>query len=352
MASIDGHSAQKKSTKLTLFEDLLHSSDTRNSHYGLSADDEIQGDSCPSDCESGISGAENEQQFGLSGNGLIRVDDGEMVYEIIKKKLVSSLNCYGFDAQVEAIHRNDHSGIMSRAKLQSFCIYSRAMEIKCGGNANVKYAWFGASKDEISTVLHHGFGLPMTTRTHGHAVHLSPVDHPVQSMELASPDEDGLRHMLLCRVILGKTEVVCPGSGQYHPSCEEFDSGVDNLVSPQTYIVWSSSMNTHILPEFVVSFRASSSCRGSQKGRQPTRQPNSEWMPFATLITTLSKFLPPDAIELISKNYRDYKKQRMTRHEMIQVVRQVAGDKLLMTIIKSYRGKINASRSSGSGRRD
>ncbi|KAL0335733.1 UNVERIFIED_CONTAM: putative inactive poly [ADP-ribose] polymerase SRO2 [Sesamum radiatum] len=346
MASVDGHSqgfqpsTQKKSTKLTLFEDLLHGSDTGNSHYGPNAEDQNQGDSCPSDCESGISGADNEQQIRLSGNGLIRVDDAEVVYEIIKKKLVSSLSCYGFDAQVEAIHRNDYSGIMSRAKLQSFCIYSRAMEIKCGGNANVKYAWFGASKDEISTILDHGFGLPMNARTHGHGVHLSPVDHPVESMELASPDEDGLRHMLLCRVILGKTEVVCPGSEQYHPSSEEFDTGIDNLASPQKYIIWTSSMNTHILPEFVVSFRASSSCRESQKGRQPIRQPNSEWMPFASLITTLSKFLPPDAVELISKNYGDYKKQKMSRHEMIQLVRQVAGDKLLMTIIKSYRGKL------------
>lgn len=46
------------------------------------------------------------------------------------------------------------------------------------------------------------------------------------------------------------------GSEQCHPSSEEFDSGVDNLSAPRKYIVWSTHMNTHILPEFVVSFRA------------------------------------------------------------------------------------------------
>lgn len=81
-------------------------------------------------------------------------------------------------------------------------------------------------------------------------------------MKFAAPDEDGLSHMLLCRVILGKMENICPGSEQYNPSSEEFDSGVDNLASPQKYIIWSSRMNTHVLPEFVVSFRASSYYRG------------------------------------------------------------------------------------------
>lgn len=81
-------------------------------------------------------------------------------------------------------------------------------------------------------------------------------------MQLASSDEEGRKHMLLCRVILGKTELIAPGSRQYNPSSEEVDSGVDDLESPGKYIIWSSSMNTHILPEFVVSFRASSYCRG------------------------------------------------------------------------------------------
>lgn len=75
-------------------------------------------------------------------------------------------------------------------------------------------------------------------------------------MEGSNSDEDGVRHILLCRVILGKQEVVPIGSEQFLPSSEEFDSGVDNLNSPKKYIMWSTHMNTCVLPEFVISFRA------------------------------------------------------------------------------------------------
>ncbi|KAK6153319.1 hypothetical protein DH2020_012958 [Rehmannia glutinosa] len=324
MSSIDSYcerlkpSAQKKSTSLTLFEDLLQNSHNEKTRSEINVEEACYGDSCPSDCESGISGTENDQQFGVSDNGLIRISDREMIYETIKKKLVSSLSCCGFNAQVEAIHRSDYSGIMRRAKLESFSIYSRAMEMKCGGNASVKYAWYGASKNEINNTLSYGFGLPTITRTHGQGVYLSPLDHPVESMQSAAPDEDGLKHMLLCRVITGKAEVIRPGSEQFNPSSEEFDSGVDNLASPQKYIIWCSRMNTHILPEFVVSFRASSYIRGSQRSPTSSRKPNSDWMPFPTLITVLSKFLPPDAVELIAKHHGDFKVHQSTRHQWLK----------------------------------
>lgn len=84
------------------------------------------------------------------------------------------------------------------------------------------------------------------------------------SVEGSNADEDGLRHLLLCRVILGRLEVVHPGSEQYHPSSEEFDSGVDNPFAPKKYIVWSTYMNTHILPEYVISFRAPTCLKGMQ----------------------------------------------------------------------------------------
>lgn len=62
----------------------------------------------------------------------------------------------------------------------------------------------------------------------------------------------------MCRVILGKIEPICAGSEQSQPSSEEFDTGVDNLEEPNKYVVWSCYMNTHILPSFVISFKAPS----------------------------------------------------------------------------------------------
>lgn len=77
-------------------------------------------------------------------------------------------------------------------------------------------------------------------------------------------EEDGIRHLVLCRVIMGKAEIVRSGSEQYHPSSDEFDSGVDNLTKPRKYIVWSTHMNTCVLPEYVVSFRAPTFLKGKQ----------------------------------------------------------------------------------------
>lgn len=76
------------------------------------------------------------------------------------------------------------------------------------------------------------------------------------SSMLSEADEDGVRHMVLCRVILGNIEKVEAGSQQSHPSSTEFDTGVDDPTCPKRYIVWCSNMNRHILPEYIVSFRS------------------------------------------------------------------------------------------------
>ncbi|XP_073297055.1 probable inactive poly [ADP-ribose] polymerase SRO5 isoform X1 [Primulina huaijiensis] len=327
-------------------------SNAGNTNTGSNLDEQDQDDYAPSDCESGISATQNVQEFRFSGKGLIRMDEGDQIYETIKKKVVTTLSACGFNAQVETIQRNDYSGIMSRARHLSFGIYEKATERKCNGNANVKYAWYGAPKHEIDNILSHGFGLPASSGAHGRGVYLFPVDHIVESMQSLVADEDGLKHVLLCRVILGRMEAVPVGSCMYNPSSEEFDSGVDNLLSPRKYIVWSSSMNTRILPDFMVSFRTSYSNGGEdsiprfQGIPQTCKRPNSDWMPFATLIHALSKFLPPDAIKLITKHHSEHKKQKITRHEMIQRVRHIAGDKLLIMVLKSHRDKIKPSHSS------
>lgn len=71
----------------------------------------------------------------------------------------------------------------------------------------------------------------------------------------ADNDENGEQHMVLCKVIAGASELVKPPSEQFHPSSEHFDTGVDDLLAPKRLIVWSTHMNTHILPLYVVSFK-------------------------------------------------------------------------------------------------
>ncbi|GER27086.1 WWE protein-protein interaction domain protein family [Striga asiatica] len=297
----------------------------------------LEQDSYPSDCESGI--------YGPTDNGArlsaLEVDSFENhkceeIREAIEQKLVSRLSACGLEVRVESIRKNRFSDIMGRAKVESFSLCSSAVRGKCGGSANVKCAWFGASKNEIDMVISHGFGLPTTRRTNGQGVWLYSVNHPMESVHSALPDVNGLRHMLLCRVILGKTEVVCPGSEQNILSSEEFDSGVDNAVDPKKYVVWTPRMNTHILPEFSVSFRALSfKCRGFR-----IRQLSPNRLPYPILINILDKYLPFDAVELVTKHHDDFKNKKITRTELIEHTRHIVGDKLLLRIIEFYERKV------------
>lgn len=288
-----------------------------------------------SDCESGTSVANNAQSL-LFGNGLIRLSVGDRLYNLIEQKFISGMGCLASRTTVVAIHRNTYSTVSGQARLQSFLIHSRAMMIKHGGNgnANIKHAWYGTSRDGIDKILSHGFGKPENNGMFGCGVYLSPDDSSLQSAKCLSVDENGLRHLLLCRVILGKAEVIHPGSEQRHPSSDEFDSGVDNVLSPKRHIVWSTYMNTHILPECVISFRAPRCLKGS-----PKIQPTSPWMPLPALFSVISRFLPQNTVNLIARHYSDHKEKKISRRELIQRIRRITGDKLLIAAIRSFRAR-------------
>ncbi|KAF8378284.1 hypothetical protein HHK36_029623 [Tetracentron sinense] len=300
-------------------------------------------ESLVSDCESGTSSV-NPEQFGLfSGNGTRRVEEGSSEYNIIKKKIVSGVESLGEHTTVVAIHRNSYSSVMGQARLQSFRIFSEAVTTKCNGNANIKDAWYGDSEDGILKIVSHGFGQcgkPQSSELYGLGIYLSPMDSCIDSMKSSIVDKNGLSHLLLCRVILGNMEVIHPGSEQFQPSSELFDSGVDNLLAPRKYIIWTTHMNTHILPEYIISFMTHPCLKGFKRIKEPVFKPTSPWMPFPDLISVLSRVLPPGTIGLISKYHSDYLERKITRQYLIQRVRQIAGDKLLISVIKSFRGKV------------
>lgn len=61
---------------------------------------------------------------------------------------------------------------------------------------------------------------------------------------------------------MGRMEAIPLGSKQCYPSSNDFDSGTDNLEHPKHYIIWNMNMNTHIYPEFIVSFKVPSGFEG------------------------------------------------------------------------------------------
>ncbi|KAL9326509.1 hypothetical protein ACSQ67_007154 [Phaseolus vulgaris] len=246
-------------------------------------------DSLVSDCESGVSGAEGT----FSGAFVPAPEDGCRVHT----RFVRSLTVNGLRPEVVTIAKNAHSSVMARARAQCFQVFARAAGELHEGQANVRLACVKSS----------------------------------------GVDSDGVRYLLLCSVILGKTEVVPRGSNQRRSSSEEYDSGVDDLLAPKEYVIWCNRLNTHVLPEYVLSFTLPS-LKGNVNIREPLR-PSSPWMPFPALISVLSRILPPAEVATIVKIRKDYTELRISRYEMIQRVRNIAGDKLLISIIKSFRAK-------------
>ncbi|XP_055806863.1 probable inactive poly [ADP-ribose] polymerase SRO2 [Solanum dulcamara] len=269
-------------------------------------------------------------------NGVIKVEEGNEEHDLIKAGFVSGLRQLGKEIEVVAIHKNLCSTIIGQAKLQSFRIYCEAMRKKCGGDANIKYAWFGSSKDEIYKIISYGFSTitePKSGECFGIGVHLHPANiHGVLS---AVEDEDGLRHILLCRVILGNTEVIEASSKQFQPTSPHFDSGVDNYLAPKTYIIWPSYMNSHILPNFLLTFRSPTLLSGaSSKIKKVPLKPSR--IKFHDLLRVLSKFLHPSRVVLISKYYEDFQKNKITKLVFIRKLRQIAGDTSLRAVMKLY----------------
>lgn len=257
---------------------------------------------------------------------------------------------------------------------------------KYHGNPNVKLAWLASSKNALSSIYGLGNGGLRIKSNFGIGVHLSPLNCAHTSASYCDDDENGIRYMLLCRVILGNPELVQSGSNQFHPSSEEFDSGVDHLQNPSHYVVWSMNMNTHIYPEYIVSFKMSSqgtgvgkesggssgttTCKEGQgqalldasrnelerNGHPPVEKvsngkttsadsttskapPNSPWMPFVLLFEEISNEVSPKAMSLVHFHYDEFRAKKITRPEFINKLRMIIGDRLLRSAIITLQSK-------------
>ncbi|GFZ21250.1 hypothetical protein Acr_29g0004120 [Actinidia rufa] len=205
----------------------------------------------------------NPGQFEVfAKNGMTIIDEENTEHEVIKKCFLNGMEQFGKNTNVVAIHRNSNSSFTGKARKETFRIFSEAVAKKSGGDANIKYACVSSS----------------------------------------AMDQYGFRHVLLCRVILGNTEPVRPGSEQFQPSSNEFDSGVDNLSSPRRYIIWSPYMNSHIFPDYIVSFTVPV----REVSRTRVVRPNSPYMKFVSLLSMLSNFLPRSRMVLIFKYHSEY----------------------------------------------
>ncbi|KAF4370327.1 hypothetical protein G4B88_013011, partial [Cannabis sativa] len=192
-------------------------------------------------------------------------------------------------------------------------LFEKQAEItrKCRGNANIQYAWLPSSKEAISALTIYGLGYsgPASVKSrYGTGVHMTAASFPSMSQASSASycdiDEKNVQHIVLCRVITGNVEVIHPGSKQFYPSSNEYDTGVDDLQNPRHYIVWNMNINTHIYPEFVVSFKAPSFTQGYMVGTESKHD--------ASVVTSSSQPLGRLQINRSTVNMENNKQQPMS----------------------------------------
>ncbi|KAK4420328.1 Inactive poly [ADP-ribose] polymerase RCD1 [Sesamum alatum] len=334
-------------------------------HDDAAKDCEDETESCAkaSDVEVDEKCGANQQ---IEGNMILAHDpmheplDSDAVEQMFFKAISSSV------AKIVDIHRCTSIAMETRLEL-----FEKQVEItkRYRGDANVQYAWLPCVRGAVSTILKYGVGYyepSKNERLHGIGMHLIPANGTQISINYFDVDENDTRHMVFCRVIMGNMEQVPLGSSQFHPSSEDFDSGVDNLQNPRHYVVWNMNMNSHIYPECVVSFKMTSDVEGPVFGKESkvdipgsgtcyggpqsqvqgktfqARTPKSPWMPFPMLFAAISNSITSQSMDLVKTNYALFRNKKLSRDEFVKKLRLIVGDNLLKSAITSLQCKMSS----------
>ncbi|XP_057444024.1 inactive poly [ADP-ribose] polymerase RCD1-like [Lotus japonicus] len=317
----------------------------------------------------------------------------ECVHEKIDLHYVQELFRNGMSSfgstDFEIVETYRCSGSSMPARFELFRMQAKIIK-ELHGDANVRYAWLPFNKGELSKMMEYGLGhcpLRATKCSYGIGVHLAAVTCPYASARYYDTDENGVRHLVLCRVIMGKMELLQPctststNNGQFQPNNFKYDNGVDDIQCPRNYTVWNVNINTHIYPEFVVSFKVSGDLEGHFCGnvgennvyransfgvnssshgsggllQSPSivdngiasngivsiqKIPKSSWLPFSMLIAAITDKVTPSDISLINAHYEFYKAQLISRGDFVKELRLIVGDPLLRATIESFQFRI------------
>uniref|UniRef100_A0A6I9S2T4 Probable inactive poly [ADP-ribose] polymerase SRO2 n=1 Tax=Elaeis guineensis var. tenera TaxID=51953 RepID=A0A6I9S2T4_ELAGV len=273
--------------------------------------------------------------------GVVVVGDGDRYCKLVEKLFLDGMRRFAPDTVITSIHKCSHSSRSGNSRLKAFQTWIQMTKAN-RGDGGVKFGWYATSARDVAAVVSHGFGRPngqlFGSGAYGVGIHLSPPHSPYASSLLAEEDGNGERHIILCRAIMGKSEKVEAGSLQFHPSSEEFDSGVDDLANPKWYIVWSTHMNSHILPEYVVSFKSSMHSQDPHTMMSPSKKPCLTSLSFPKLFAEMGGSLPSSRKQNLEILYNHYKAGKIRRDTFIKQLRSTVGDKTLASTIRRLRG--------------
>lgn len=112
----------------------------------------------------------------MASKGLMKIVEGSREYQYVEKGFLNGMGFMRHVTTVVALHKNNvyNSCLARQARLDSFEIFSKAVAIKCGGDANLKCAWYGGSLDELVEIVSIGFtGSNIHVENHSHGVGIS-----------------------------------------------------------------------------------------------------------------------------------------------------------------------------------
>lgn len=326
----------------------------------------------------------------MGENRVTRIDTigGKLDSESVRTMFTLGMGSFS-NVSILDIYRSTSSSLQARLEL-----FEKQVEVtkKYRGDANVRLGWLACSKEAVSSIMMYGlghYGTSMTKSSYGVGVHLTAGNSSSTSANFCDYDENGVQYIIFCRVVMGNMEVVPSGSDQFHPTNEDFDSGVDELENPKYYVVWNMNMNTHIYPEYVVSFKVSPNAEGyvveneskcdisgvtsggpqgqlqsdsspvdpgsdyqplsdveeSQEKAAPLcsstpRAPKSPWMPFPLLFEAISNQILPKDMKLVNVHYELFRRKKISRNDFVKKLRLIVGDNLLRSTITSLQCKI------------
>ncbi|XP_074316265.1 putative inactive poly [ADP-ribose] polymerase SRO2 [Silene latifolia] len=325
-------------SRFNQFPENNYHDDGNNNQHGYDDDDDEQ----VSDCESVISNNSDyyDELFG-DDDDLVRLEKEDPIHNALHNKFLSCLGDVGNKTSVVAIHKKVWSNsIEGNSRRHCFEIYRQALKNKYGDDNNMKFAWYGTSKEDIARIMSRGFGIndiPNWDGVFDDGINFFPIKFLNQSLNSCVMQDDGLKHVLLSRVLLERED--------YSNYDIKDDDDEDEVVSPTTYVIKSTKMNTHILPEYVISFKTplptlslkstlSSAPTNSFNATPKLKKPISPWLTFSTLILALAKLLPPQKISLVSKLHMDLKARKISRLDFIEKLKRLVGVNLLIVVVK------------------
>ncbi|CAH8296172.1 unnamed protein product [Eruca vesicaria subsp. sativa] len=339
---------------------------------GDNMDDDPAEDSCSRRVEAAVSKWDETDAIAVSG---IKPAGAEgLEKDAVKKMFAVGTASLGHVAVLDV---GRFSSEIAQARLE---LFQKQVEItkKHRGDANVRYAWLPAKREVLSGIMMQGLGVGgafIRKSIYGVGIHLTAADCPYFSARYCDIDENGVRYMLLCRVIMGNMELLRGYKAQFFSGGEEYDNGVDDVENPKNYIVWNINMNTHIYPEYVVRFKLSVphnaegnlvarhdnsgvtsegpkdlppqlDLNGPERGSgsansvgSSTTKPKSPWMPFPTLFAAISHKIAEKDMSFINADYQQLREKKITRGEFVRKLRGIVGDDLLRSTLTALQNQ-------------